>query len=132
MTPYTFTDKQVQDEWRKFAEPTYNALREIRDHLPKRPNPDKHELDELIVYIMDKTQDVAEWLGKLESFRDVAMAEVMLRIENDRPGGSTTLSKIQAKGETAQITAILAHAHNVWSSLSGTLMGAQSMLRKLP
>ncbi len=132
MNIYKFNEEEVQKEWEAFRPLVYRALREIGEHMPKRPNPKSQEIEELIRYIMDKRFEVSEHMGKIEEFRDLAYAEVMMDLWEANPKQSTTLMKAEADGKISSVTGLHAFTKHIWSSLEGAMMGAQSLLRAMP
>jgi hypothetical protein len=129
---FTFQDPATQASWVAFAEPSYKALKAIRARMPKTPNPKRDEMEALIAYLMDMDFEVAEVLSKFEAFYDMAKAEAMMDGWERNPKTGTTIIKEVAEGQIADVMQKMAYAKYVWACLERSLMGSQSLLRKMP
>ena len=132
MNRYTFHDAETQTAWENFNSVIYPQLKEIGDKIPKRPNPKSEEIEECIRVLMEYSFQVARWLGNLEYFYEVAHSEAMMDIWEKDKKRQSTLIKSEVDGRIANVTAMVAKGKHTWKAIELSLMGAQSLLKRMP
>jgi len=132
MTPYKFQNQATQDDWVKFAEEVMPKIKAIGDRVPKMPNPQHQELEELLRYAMEVQFKVAKWLGKMEYFYEIAISESMMEVWEKDTKRSTTMIKAEVDGRVANITSALAVMKYTWKAIETCVMASQSLLKRAP
>ena len=130
--PYQFKSAEIEAQWIVFCPKAGAKLRVIQAKVPKDLPTRTKSLEEIIENLMSVQFDIAETMAQIEYYYEVANAEAVMEIYEKNPKASTTLIKIEAGGEVAQITALLAYSKFVWSGIERALMSAQSLLKRCP
>jgi hypothetical protein len=132
LTSYVFKSKEIQEKWETFGKSAYDRLKEVSAKIPKDINLRTKGIEDIIERLMDEQFDIAELLGKVEYYYEIACAEVMTGLYENSPKTSVTVLKEQAGGEYANITALKAFGSHVWSAMERAMMCAQSLLKRVP
>jgi hypothetical protein len=132
MNSYVFKSPEIQEKWKIFGGMAYDRLKVISAKVPKDINFRTKGIEDLLEHLMDEQFEIAELLGKIEYYYELAGAEVMTRLYEENPKTSVTILKEQAGGEYANITALKAFGSHIWSAMERAMMSCQSLLKRTP
>ena len=140
MNHFVFENPEIQSQWEAFCDPAWDRLRKLSAKVPKDLNTRVKGLENIIETLMAEQFGndeagligLAELNGRIEYFRDVANAEVMMSLYEANPKQNITMLKAQAEGKIASITALAAFAKHIWAAVERALMSAQSLLKRAP
>jgi len=129
---YVFKSEDIQKKWETFGPDTYERLKSVSARIPKDLNLRTKGIEDIIERLMDEQFEIAELLGLIDYYYELACAEVMTQLYEENPKTSVTILKEQAGGEYANLTALKAYGSHVWGAMERAMMCAQSLLKRVP